>query len=63
MKAKCEVRFGAEAEEIVRFASEMDPHIVAMATHGRSLLGHATIGGTAEKVLHEGNTPLLLVKA
>jgi nucleotide-binding universal stress UspA family protein len=63
IKTTCEVRFGAPAEQILKFASEMNPHIVMLATHGRSPLGRATIGSTADKLLHEGNTPLLLVKA
>ncbi len=63
IKARCEVRFGAAAEEILRLASEIDPHIVAMASHARSFFGRLAMGSTAEKVLHGGTSPLLLVKA
>ena len=60
---KCEVRVGVPAEEIIRVAEEIHADLVAMSTHGRSGIGRWVFGSVAEKVLHEGNTPLLLVRA
>jgi len=56
------VRPGKAADEIVRFADEVHTDLVAMATHGRSGVGRWVFGSVAERVLHEGNTPLLLVR-
>jgi nucleotide-binding universal stress UspA family protein len=57
------VRVGNAAEEIIKSADEMKVDIVAMSTHGRSGIGRWVFGSVAEKVLYEGNTPLLLVRA
>jgi nucleotide-binding universal stress UspA family protein len=58
-----EVRVGNAADEIIEFASEVGADMVAMSTHGRSGVGRWVFGSVAEKVLHEGNRPLLLVRA
>ena len=60
---KCEVRVGVPAEEIIMVAEEIHADLVAMSTHGWSGIGRWVFGSVAEKVLHEGNTPLLLVRA
>ena len=57
-----EVMQGAEAEEIILLADETQADVVAMSTHGRSGIGRWAFGSVADRVLHEGNTPLLLVK-
>jgi len=57
-----EVTQGAEAEEIIKLADETQADIVAMSTHGRSGIGRWVLGSVADRVLHEGNTPLLLVR-
>lgn len=53
---------GAEAEEIIKIANGIRADIVAMSTHGRSGIGRWAFGSVADRVLHEGNIPLLLVK-
>ncbi|HEY42293.1 MAG TPA: universal stress protein [Dehalococcoidia bacterium] len=58
-----EVRVGNAAEKIIDFASEVDADMVAMSTHGRSGVSRWIFGSVAEKVLHEGNKPLLLVRS
>jgi nucleotide-binding universal stress UspA family protein len=63
IKTKCEVRFGMAAEEIIKLADETSADVVAMASHARSFFGRLAIGSTAEKVLHAGKNPLLLVRA
>ncbi len=57
------LRQGNAAETIIDFADETRADIVAMSTHGRSGIGRFVFGSVAEKVLHGGNGPLLLVRA
>ncbi len=58
-----EVRVGNAAEEIIEFADDLGADMVAMSTHGRSGVSRWVLGSVAEKVLREGNKPLLLVRA
>jgi|TARA_B100000315_G_C14488301_1_gene546290 nucleotide-binding universal stress UspA family protein len=58
-----ELKFGDPAEEIIKFASETDTHLVAMSTHGHSSIGRWTFGSITHKVLHSGNAHVLLVRA
>lgn len=57
-----EVTHSAEAEEIIKLADETQAGVVAMSTHGRSGIGRWAFGSVADRVLHEGRTPLLLVR-
>ncbi|MFC1896955.1 universal stress protein [Chloroflexota bacterium] len=57
-----EVTKGAEAEEIINLADKTQADLVAMSTHGRSGISRWFLGSVADRVLHEGNTPLLLVR-
>jgi nucleotide-binding universal stress UspA family protein len=59
---RSEVRVGAVAEEIIKLADELYVDMVAMSTHGRSGVSRWAFGSIADKVLHAGNTPLLLVR-
>ncbi|OGO01621.1 MAG: hypothetical protein A2Y72_01615 [Chloroflexi bacterium RBG_13_53_26] len=56
------VIFGEAATEIINLADEIHADVVAMSTHGRSGIGRWVLGSVAERVLYEGNTPLLLVR-
>jgi len=60
--SKSEVKTGSTAREIAKLTKETSASIVAMATHGRFGTGCWIFGSVAEKVLREGNTPLLIVK-
>lgn len=51
------------AEEIIRFADEQQVDVTAMTTHGRSGVGRQVFGSVAERILREGNTPLMLVRS
>lgn len=62
VEARAEVAVGSAPDEIIRMAEEMSNGIVAMATHGRSGISRWAFGSTADKVLHAGNTPVLLVR-
>lgn len=57
-----EVGIGGPAEEIIRIADEMQVDMVAMSTHGHSSISLWAFGSNADKVLHAGGTPVLLVR-
>jgi nucleotide-binding universal stress UspA family protein len=62
IKTSYEVRVGSADEEIINAEGEIHPDIVAMSTHGHSGFGRWDHGSIADKVLHHGNTPLMLVR-
>ncbi|MFC2005907.1 universal stress protein [Chloroflexota bacterium] len=59
---KVELKSGDTASEIIKFADETNTHLVTMSTHGHAGIGRWELGSIAHKVLHHGNTPLLLVR-
>ena len=59
---KCEVHVGEAAEEIIKFADNMNASLVALSHQGHTGLGQSFMGGVAHKILHSGNKPVLLVK-
>ncbi len=57
------VRVGLHpASVILETASELDAHIVVMATHGRSRLHRLSMGSVSDKVLRSTHVPVLLVR-
>ena len=60
---KYELKLGDPAEEIIKFADETDTYLVAMSTRGHSGIKRWTLGNITHKVLHSGNTHVLLVRA
>ncbi len=58
-----EVGIGETAEWIIEFADEINADLVAMATHGHSGIRRWQLGNIAQKVMHAGNTPLMLVRS
>ncbi|MFA4836072.1 MAG: universal stress protein, partial [Dehalococcoidia bacterium] len=63
ISTKFGVTVGDPAEEIINLADKTGADLVAMSTHGRSGIARWALGSVADKVLHAGNTPLLLVRA
>jgi nucleotide-binding universal stress UspA family protein len=57
-----EIKIGSPAEEIIKAEEAMKPDMVAMSTHGHSGFGRFEHGSVADKVLHAGTAPLLLVR-
>jgi nucleotide-binding universal stress UspA family protein len=55
--------YGDAAEAIVEETALREIDLVTMATHGRSGLGRWVYGSVAERVLHEAEVPVLLVRA
>jgi len=62
ISTRWEVRVGHEAEEIIEFADEIVADLVAMSTHGQTGISRWAFGSVTDKVLHAGNTPVLLVR-
>lgn len=60
---RSEVRVGDTAHEIIKFADEANIRLVTISSHGRSGIRQWISGSVTHKILHAGNTPLLLVKA
>jgi len=49
-------------QEILQFAHTSNANLIAMSTHGRSGFSKIFLGSVADRVLHSGDVPLLLVK-
>jgi len=58
-----EAEMNTVSEEIIKLADESKAGLVAMATHGRWGVSRWTFGSVADRVLHMGNTPVMLVSA
>jgi nucleotide-binding universal stress UspA family protein len=63
IKTKTEIKIGNAAIETINFANEVNVDLVAMSTHGRSGVSRWYLGSVAQKVLHTGNKPILLVRS
>jgi nucleotide-binding universal stress UspA family protein len=62
LKVSLEVLEGDPATEIIDYAGRKQVNLIVMATHGRSGIGRWAYGSVAQKVLHGGSTPILLVR-
>lgn len=52
---------GRPADEIAKYANEINATMIVMATHGRSGVAHMFMGSTAEGVLRQAECPVLTV--
>jgi nucleotide-binding universal stress UspA family protein len=62
IESSYEVRVGFAGEKIIEAAGESGVDLVVMSTHGESGFSRWEHGSIADKVLHAGSTPLLLVR-
>jgi nucleotide-binding universal stress UspA family protein len=53
---------GVPAEDIVRFAAEIQADLIVLATHGRTGLEHVLMGSVAEQVVRTAPCPVLTVR-
>ena len=60
---RIEMGVGDVAQEIIRFAEEIDADLVAISSHGHSGIKKWVFGNVAHKILHASSTPVLLIKA
>ncbi|PZR75435.1 MAG: universal stress protein [Chthoniobacterales bacterium] len=54
---------GEPANEIIKLARRETVDLIAMTTHGHRLISDLLYGSTADKVRHEVDVPVLLLKA
>lgn len=53
---------GEPSDEIIKLAREKDVDLIAMTTHGHRFISDLLYGSTADKVRHQVNVPVLLLK-
>ncbi len=63
LTAEARMMYGPVVEGIVLAAEEAGADLIAMASHGRSGLGHVFYGSVAAGVLHRVDRPLLVIRA
>ena len=63
LKTSRAVAFGAPADAIIDYAKENSVDLIAISTHGRSGIGRWVFGSVTDKVLHTGDTAVLVVRA
>jgi nucleotide-binding universal stress UspA family protein len=57
------VSTGNAADEIIKAAADTKAELIAMSSHGRSGLKKLAFGSVTDKVLHNTNLPVLIVRA
>lgn len=63
LPASCLVVRGSPAEQILDYAQKNGVDVIAMSTHGRSGMGRWVFGSVTDKILHAGDTAVLMVRA
>jgi nucleotide-binding universal stress UspA family protein len=63
LETEIELTMGEPADEIVKLARLRGVDLIAMSTHGHRFLSDLIYGSTADKVRHEADIPVLLLKA
>jgi nucleotide-binding universal stress UspA family protein len=53
---------GEPSDEIIKLAREKDIDLIAMTTHGHRFISDILYGATADKVRHQVEVPVLLLK-
>ena len=61
-KVEIDVFYGNPWQAICVWAEEHEIDLIAVATHGRTGIGHARIGSTAERIVQHAPCPVLTVK-
>jgi nucleotide-binding universal stress UspA family protein len=59
---KVVLAMGDPATEIIKLARAESIDLIAMTTHGHRLVGDLLLGSTADKVRHQVDVPVLLLK-
>ena len=62
-KARTRLAMGDPATELVKVASEESVDLIAMSTHGHRFLNDLLRGTTADRVRHNVEIPVLMVRA
>ena len=57
------ILMGKPAQQILEYTEQNDIRLIVISTHGRSGIAPWSLGGTAQKVLHKADVPLLIIRA
>jgi len=63
LHVEVELAYGEPSDEIIRWVETKGCDLVAMSTHGHRLISDLLYGTTADKVRHQVDVPVLLLKA
>jgi nucleotide-binding universal stress UspA family protein len=55
--------WGEPADEIIKFAEQIQCDLIAMATHGHGLVADIVLGSVTRSVRHRTNIPVLLIRS
>ena len=55
--------WGEPADEIIKYAEEINCDLIAMATHGHGLVADFVLGSVTRSVRHRTNIPVLLIRS
>jgi len=55
--------WGEPADEIIKYAEEINCDLIAMATHGHGLVADFVLGSVTRSVRHRTNVPVLLIRS
>ena len=55
--------WGEPADEIIKYAEEIQCDLIAMATHGHGLVADFVLGSVTRSVRHRTNIPVLLIRS
>jgi nucleotide-binding universal stress UspA family protein len=60
---QAELAMGEPSDEIIKFARQKQVDLIAMSTHGHRFISDILYGATVDKVRHQVDIPVLLLKA
>ena len=60
--ASTAIRFGEPAQEILNLISEEKVDLVAMTSHGRTVLSRLMFGSVTEEILREAPVPVMILR-
>ncbi len=63
IRTSIEISSGTAADQIISYAEVNAVDLIVMATHGYSGISRWVFGSTTDKILHAGDTPVLVVRA
>jgi manganese transport protein len=63
LRATVELAYGQPGDEIIKWAAGKHCDLIAMTSHGHKLIGDLLHGSTIDKVRHNTQVPLLVVRA
>ncbi len=62
LSVSCAAGLGSPADQIIDYAKANTIDLIAMCTHGRSGIGRWVFGSVTDKVLHAGDTAVLIAR-